>query len=204
MLSSERFNEVVRFHWGVENCLHWRLNVVMNEDHARNRLGNGAHNLAVLRHMALNVMQKDATKGSFRGKLKRAGTTPTSRAFWPALIRRGSLTVWVTEEAVAAWDAPATGEGGGHPIYSAIAIETCLALRLVFHQLLRQTEGLMQSIANLLGVDIAIPDHTTLSRRGSGLRVYGGSERNNSDAARSTYCRDRKARAHRMEASLGL
>ncbi len=73
VLSSERFNEVVRFHWGVENCLHWRLDVVMNEDQARNRLGNGAHNLAVLRHMAMNVMQKDASKGSFRGKLKRAG-----------------------------------------------------------------------------------------------------------------------------------
>ena len=72
-LSSERFNEVVRFHWGVENRLHWRLDVVMNEDQARNRLGNGPHNLAVLRHMALNVMQKDATRGSFRGKLKRAG-----------------------------------------------------------------------------------------------------------------------------------
>ena len=72
-LSSERFNEVVRFHWGVENCLHWRLDVVMNEDQDRTRLGNGPHNLAVLRHMALNVMQKDASKGSFRGKLKRAG-----------------------------------------------------------------------------------------------------------------------------------
>ena len=45
----------------------------MNEDQDRTRLGNGPHNLAVLRHMALNVMQKDATKGSLRGKLKRAG-----------------------------------------------------------------------------------------------------------------------------------
>jgi len=72
-LSSERFNETVRFHWGVENRLHWRLDVVMNEDQDRTRLGNGPHNLAVLRHIALNVMQKDATKSSFRGKLKRAG-----------------------------------------------------------------------------------------------------------------------------------
>jgi predicted transposase YbfD/YdcC len=47
-LSSERFNEVVRFHWGVENRLHWRLDVVMNEDQDRTRLGNGPHNLAVL------------------------------------------------------------------------------------------------------------------------------------------------------------
>jgi predicted transposase YbfD/YdcC len=64
---------VVRSHWGVENRLHWRLDVVMNEDQDRSRLGNGPHNLAVLRHMALNVMQKDSEKGSLRGKIKRAG-----------------------------------------------------------------------------------------------------------------------------------
>ena len=94
---------------------------------------------------------------------------------WPeyaaARVRRGSLTVWITEEAVAAWQAPATGKRGGQPIYSAIAIETSLALRLVFHQPLRQTEGLLRSIANVLKIDIAIPDHTTLSRRGGGLTI---------------------------------
>ena len=57
----------------------------------------------------------------------------------------------------------------GQPIYSAVAIETGLALRLVFHQPLRQTEGLLRSIANVLGISIARPDHTTLSRRGGGL-----------------------------------
>jgi predicted transposase YbfD/YdcC len=72
-LSPERFNEVARAHWGVENRLHWRLDVIMNEDQDRSRLGNGPHNLAVLRHMALNVMQKDGEKGSLRGKIKRAG-----------------------------------------------------------------------------------------------------------------------------------
>jgi len=72
---------------------------------------------------------------------------------------------------VAAWHAPATRERGGQPIYSAIAIETGLALRLVFHQPLRQTEGLLRSIADVLGVDIAIPDHATLSRRGGGLTI---------------------------------
>jgi predicted transposase YbfD/YdcC len=73
VLSAERFNEVVRQHWGVENRLHWRLAVVMNEDQDRTRLGNGPHNLAVLRHMAINAMQRDTTKGSLRGKFKRAG-----------------------------------------------------------------------------------------------------------------------------------
>ena len=95
---------------------------------------------------------------------------------WPdhdaALARRGELTVWLTDEAIAAWHAPATGERGGQPIYSAIAIETGkLTLRLVFHQPLRQTEGLLRSIAALLDIEIAIPDHTTLSRRGGGLTV---------------------------------
>lgn len=72
-LSPDRFNEVVRSHWGIENRLHWQLDVVMNEDQDRTRLGHGPENLAVLRHMALNVMQKDPNKGSLRGKFKRAG-----------------------------------------------------------------------------------------------------------------------------------
>ncbi len=57
---------------GVENRLHWCLDVVMNEDAARNRMDNGPHNLAVLRHMALNVMRKEESKTSLRGKFKKA------------------------------------------------------------------------------------------------------------------------------------
>jgi predicted transposase YbfD/YdcC len=72
-LSPARCNEVVRSHWGVENRLHWRLDVTMHEDSDRTRLGNGPENLAVLRHMALNVMQKDKSKNSMRGKIMRAG-----------------------------------------------------------------------------------------------------------------------------------
>ncbi len=68
-----RLKEVVRSHWGVENRLHWRLDVLMNEDQDRSRLRNGSHNLAILRHMAMNVMQKDGEKGSLREKIKRAG-----------------------------------------------------------------------------------------------------------------------------------
>ena len=72
-LSAERFNEVVRSHWGVENRLHWRLDVIMNEDQDRNRMDNSPYNHAILRHMALNVFQKEGSKGSLRGKFKRAG-----------------------------------------------------------------------------------------------------------------------------------
>ena len=69
-LTAERFNSVARAHWGVENSLHWCLDVVMQEDWARNRMDNGPQNLAVLRHMALNVMRKDPKKASLRGKFK--------------------------------------------------------------------------------------------------------------------------------------
>jgi hypothetical protein len=75
--------------------------------------------------------------------------------------------VWIAEEAVAAWQAPATGQRGGQPIYSSIAIETGLALRLVFHL----PRGLLRSIADALEVHIAIPDHTTLSRSSGGLTI---------------------------------
>lgn len=72
-MSPERFGEVARAHWGIENRLHWVLDVVMNEDQARNRLDNGPENLAILRHMALNLVTKDKTKSSKRRKFLRAG-----------------------------------------------------------------------------------------------------------------------------------
>ena len=72
-LSPARLNAIVRSHWEIENCLHWRLDVVMNEDQDRTRLGHGPHNLAILRHMVLNAMQKEGSKASLRGKFKRAG-----------------------------------------------------------------------------------------------------------------------------------
>jgi len=72
-LSAERFSHVARSHWAVENSLHWCLDVIMNEDNARNRLDNGPYNLAILRHMALNLIRKEPSKGSLRVKIKRAG-----------------------------------------------------------------------------------------------------------------------------------
>ena len=72
-LAPEQLNAVVRQHWEIENRLHWRLDVVMNEDQDRTRRGHGPENLTVLRHMALNAMQKEGSKASLRGKFKRAG-----------------------------------------------------------------------------------------------------------------------------------
>jgi DDE family transposase len=88
-----------------------------------------------------------------------------------ALRQRGSLTVWFSEDAVAAWQAAPRTTRGGQPWYSALAITTALTLRAVFRLALRQTEGLIGSILRLLGLDLAVPDHTTLSRRAEALEV---------------------------------
>jgi predicted transposase YbfD/YdcC len=65
---------IVRQHWSIENGLHWPLDVVLDEDLARNRKDNAPANLAVLRRLALNLARAHPeTKTSLRGKLKRAG-----------------------------------------------------------------------------------------------------------------------------------
>jgi predicted transposase YbfD/YdcC len=65
---------IVRAHWTIENGLHWPLDVVLDEDLARNRKDNAPANLAVLRRLALNVARAHPdTKISLRAKLKRAG-----------------------------------------------------------------------------------------------------------------------------------
>src|SRR3954463_10068497 len=80
------------------------------------------------------------------------------------LRARGSLTVWFTPEAIVAWRAePRTGRGG-QPRYSSLAITTVLSLRAVFRLALRQTEGLIGSVLQLLGLDLPVPDSSPLSR----------------------------------------
>ncbi len=88
-----------------------------------------------------------------------------------ALRQRGSLTVWFSDEAIAAWRAEPRTTRGGQPHYSALAIQTALTLRAVFRLALRQTEGLIGSILQLLGLDLEVPDHSTLSRRAEALET---------------------------------
>ena len=94
-----------------------------------------------------------------------------SAAYDAALRKRGSLTVWFTDDAVAAWKAEPRTTRGGQLWYSPLAILTALTLRAVFRLALRQTEGLIGSIIGLLGLDLAVPDHSTLSRRAATLEV---------------------------------
>src|SRR3954462_13627564 len=92
-------------------------------------------------------------------------------AYDAGLRARGSLTVWFTPEAIAAWRAEPRTTRGGQPIYSDLAIATALTLRAVFRLALRQTEGLIGSVLQLLALDLPVPDHSTLSRRAETLAV---------------------------------
>lgn len=109
---------------------------------------------------------------SRRHRIPRARYKVMNWAVYEAgLRRRGDLTFWVDAVALAGWHAPRRITPGGQPRYSDLAIELVLTLRLVFHLALRQAEGFARSVLALLGLDLAVPDHTTLSRRG---RAFAG------------------------------
>jgi hypothetical protein len=93
------------------------------------------------------------------------------REYDASLRQRGSLTVWFSDEAIEGWRAAPRTTPGGQPWYSPLAILTALTLRAVFRLALRQTEGLIGSILHLLGLALAVPDHTTLCRRAGTLEV---------------------------------
>ncbi len=88
-----------------------------------------------------------------------------------ALVQRGNITLWISDEAINSWKPAPTGLRGGQRKFSDHAIETALTLRLVFNLPLRQTEGFLRSLLSLMGLDLDAPDHTTLSRRSQHLNL---------------------------------
>jgi hypothetical protein len=107
-----------------------------------------------------------------RHRISKQQFRATNWAEYDAALRgRGGLTVWFTEAAIAAWKAEPRITRGGQPRYSELAITTALTLRAMFRLALRQTEGLIGSIIALLGLDLPVPDHSTLSRRAETLEV---------------------------------
>ena len=75
-LSATAFADAARGHWGIENNLHWTLDVTFNEDQSRLRTGHGAKNMAVVRHFALNLVRQVADKRSIKRRRKRAAWDP--------------------------------------------------------------------------------------------------------------------------------
>jgi predicted transposase YbfD/YdcC len=72
-LEAETFARAVRAHWGIENRLHWILDVVFHDDLARLRSGHGPENMGVVKHMALNLLQQAKPATSLKSRRKRAG-----------------------------------------------------------------------------------------------------------------------------------
>lgn len=96
-------------------------------------------------------------------------------AYTESLRQRGDVTVWLSAEVETAWSAERRKTRGGQPVYSDLAITVCLTLGMVYKQPLRQTQGFVRSLVQLMGVDIRVPDYSTFSRRGTGLALPMGS-----------------------------
>ncbi len=90
----------------------------------------------------------------------KTGSRPT---YNKALRRRGSLTIWF--DPAPTWEAVPTGKRGRQHDYSDAAIQTCLTMKVMFGMALRQTAGFVESLLRLIGLNWAVPDFSTLSRR---------------------------------------
>lgn len=95
--------------------------------------------------------------------------TTNWRAYNAALKQRGSLQIWFDPETV--WLAEPSGRRGRSATFTDAAIQACLTLKALFGLPLRQTTGLVASLLELAGLDWAVPDFSTLSRRQKGLNV---------------------------------
>ena len=87
------------------------------------------------------------------------------------MVQRGDVIVWLSADAMAAWRPSPSGRPGGQMLFSDVAIETALVLRLVFRLPFRQAEGFLRSVLSFMRVDLDSPDHTTLSRRSQRLET---------------------------------
>jgi Transposase DDE domain len=88
-----------------------------------------------------------------------------------ALVRRGSITLWVDQDMLRAWRYQGPARRGAQFEYSDLAIECLLTLRAVYHLTLRATEGFARSLFEVMGVDLPVPDYTTLCRRAATVRI---------------------------------
>ncbi len=88
-----------------------------------------------------------------------------------ALVRRGSLTIWVDQGSLDAWNHQGPPRWGAKFLYSDTAIQCLLTLRAVFHLPLRATQGMARSVFDLMGLPLDVPHYSTLSRRAADLRV---------------------------------
>ena len=113
---------------------------------------------------------KELHKRSRNPKFKKKYKVTNWKEYEQSLCNRGSLTLWISPSVIKSWKPCTTKRRGGPQRFSDQAIETILSLRLIFHLPLRQTEGFVNSIFQLMKLKLKVPDHTTLSRRGKTIR----------------------------------
>lgn len=121
-------------------------------------------------------------KDPYRHKFQKTKyKTTNSREYDQSLKNRGSLTIWISEDAINQWniDPSIKKKRGGQTIYSDFAIETCVVLGMVYKQRLRQTEGFVESLIKLMNVNLEVPDFTTLSRRSKHIKISPCVKRSN-------------------------
>jgi len=86
-----------------------------------------------------------------------------------SLIKRGSITIWFSDDAITNWSAQPKGIRGRPPVYSDKAIMTALMIKAVFHLSLRSLEGFLESLCLLMGLSLPIPSYTQICRRAANL-----------------------------------
>jgi transposase len=100
------------------------------------------------------------------------GTTRNWSEYNAGLKNRGSLTFWLDEAVLESWyNETPTGKRGASKDYSDLAIITFVTMKSVYHQAGRQTQGLLESLFLLMGIDLDVPDHSTVSRRMGKLEI---------------------------------
>jgi Transposase DDE domain len=122
--------------------------------------------------MHMNKQTQQSTKESRKKPSKKQYHIRNWHDYNEALVQRGSLEVWISEEAMEEWYAEPTGEAGAQPLYSDLAISTVLTIEKVFHLPLRATAGFVGSVFRMTEIELPVPDYSTLSRRSDGLTVH--------------------------------
>jgi hypothetical protein len=93
------------------------------------------------------------------------------REYNKALVRRGSLTLWINDESLKGWLSIQQGTRGRPQLYTDLAILCLLTIRAVYHLPLRAAQGFAASLMKVLGMDLPVPHYSTLSKRASTLQV---------------------------------
>ena len=117
-------------------------------------------------------VMKELHKRSRNPKYKKKYKVTNWKEYEQSLCNRGSLTLWISPSVIKSWKPRSSKRRGRQELFLDRTIETILSLRIIFHLPLRETEGFVTSIFQLMKLKLKVPDHTTFSRRRRIIRLY--------------------------------